>query len=285
MANGWFRKRPPGREIPEGLWTQCPKCRELLFNKELERNLKVCLKCGYHFHLSALERIELLLDEGSFQERDAELTSVNPLDFPRYTDKLERYRHATSQREGIVSGEGAVAGMRLCIAATDVRFMRGAMGSVVGERLMRATERATKLGAPVVLVSGSGGGALMEEGLLSLMQMAKTSGAIARHHAAGLLTIVLLTDMSLAGIMASWGSLGDVILAEPGAKIGFVGERVSQQAHLGKAPSDFHTAEFQLRCGQIDAVVPRRELRDTIANLLRFAGAPAAPATPQPAIN
>jgi acetyl-CoA carboxylase carboxyl transferase subunit beta len=280
MANGWFRKRkvettppnPQGGEIPEGLWTQCPKCRELLFTREWERNLKVCLKCGYHFHLTALERIELLLDPDSFVEEDREITSTNPLSFPGYDNSLARYRASTGLQDGIVSGAGTLHGLPLTLAVTDFHFLRGAMGSAVGERLTRAVERATERRVPALLVSGSGAGALMQEGLLSLMQMAKTSGAIARHHAAGLLTVVLLTDMSMAGIMASWGSLGDVLLAEPAAKIGFVGERVSQQANLGKPPPDFQTAEFQLRCGQIDRVVPRKELRDTLGTLFSFAG-------------
>jgi acetyl-CoA carboxylase carboxyl transferase subunit beta len=281
MANGWFRKRqaqpaqPAGGDtgvIPEGLWTQCPKCRELLFTREWERNLKVCHKCEHHFRLGARERIELLLDEGSFVERDGTLISCNPLNFPGYSESLERHRKASGLPDAIVSGEGSIEGQPLTIAVTDANFMRGAMGSVVGERIGRAVERATERGIPTLLVSGSGGGARMQEGLFSLMQMAKTSGAIARHHAAGLLTIILLTDPSLAGIMASWGSLGDVILAEPGAMIGFVGQRVSQQAQVSKVPQDFQTAEFQLAHGQIDAVIPRKDLKQTLANLCLYSG-------------
>jgi acetyl-CoA carboxylase carboxyl transferase subunit beta len=279
MPNGWFRKRQSSdpAQFPEDLFTQCPTCRELLFKREWQRNLKVCGKCGYHFWLTARERIDLLLDEGSFTELDAELVSNNPLDFPKYRDSLERYRRETGLRDAILSGEGTLQGQPLTIAVTDAHFMRGSMGSVVGERITRAVERATERRIPTVLVSGSGGGARMQEGLLSLMQMAKTSGAVARHHQAGLLTVVVLTDPSLAGIMASWGSLGDVILAEPGARIGFVGERVSKQAQVSKVPSDFQTAEFQLQHGQVDRVVPRRELQDTIAMLFRFAGAPSGP--------
>ncbi len=282
MANGWFgKKRLPGAEvqeappsIPDGLWTQCGKCREVLFAREWERNLKVCTKCGHHFRLTAPERIAMLLDEESFVEIDGDLTSANPLNFPGYDDKIRRHGAASGLKDAVVSGHGTLDGYALSVAVTDAHFMRGAMGSVVGERISRAVELATQRRTPVLLISGSGGGARMEEGLLSLMQMAKTSASIARHHDAGLMTIILLTDPSLAGIMASWGSLGDVLLAEPGAQIGFVGERVSQQAHLGKVPQGFQSSEFQLTHGQIDQVVHRKDLRDTLTLLLEFAGAP-----------
>ncbi len=279
MPNGWFRKRKAPSSAapvtaPEGLWIQCEKCRELLFKREWERNLKVCMKCGFHSRLTAHERVELLVDEGTFQEHDGHLVSGNPLDFPGYNDTLERHRKASGLTDAIVSGEGRLEGHPLTLAITDAHFMRGAMGSVVGERLTRAVELATERRIPTVLVSGTGGGARMQEGILSLMQMASTSGAIARHHAAGLLTVVILTDPSLAGVMASWGMLGDVILAEPGARIGFVGERVSQQAQVNKVPEGFQTAEFQLAHGQIDRVVPRKELKETLAGLFRFAGVP-----------
>lgn len=287
MAKGWFRKSkmPPvpqaaGAEIPEGLWTLCEKCRERLFTREWERNLKVCMRCGHHFRLTARERVELLLDTGSFRELDGELVSGNPLGFPDYAETLARHARQSGLPDAVLSGEGTLAGHSLTVAVTDAHFMRGAMGSVVGERIARAVERATHLRLPTLLVSGTGGGARMQEGLLSLMQMAATSAALARHHEAGLLSIVLLTDPSLAGVMASWGSLGDILLAEPGARIGFVGERVSQQAQVKNAPTDFQTAEFQLEHGQVDAVVPRKDLRGTIATLLGFAGAHPGSATP-----
>lgn len=289
MANGWFRKRKdaadrttptPGNDIPEGLMTQCVRCKELLFTREWERNLKVCGKCGYHFRLSARERVEMLLDPGSFVERDTKLRSADPLDFPGYASSLERNRERAGLWDSIVSGEGLLEGHPVTLAVTDSHFMMGSMGSVVGERLTRAVERATDRGVPVLLVSGSGGGARMHEGLLSLMQMAKTSAALARHHRAGLLAITLLTDPTMGGVTASWGSLGDLVLAEPGAMIGFAGLRVSQQAQVQKVPSDFQTAEFQHAHGQIDRIVPRRELRRELALFLRFAGAPAQ--TPEP---
>ncbi|MCC2671165.1 MAG: acetyl-CoA carboxylase carboxyltransferase subunit alpha, partial [Armatimonadetes bacterium] len=274
MANGWFRKRKGADEFPEGLWVKCDKCRELLFKREWERNLKVCMKCGHHFRLTAHERIELLLDEATFVEHDANLVSTDPLQFPGYQASLDRYRTSTELQDAAISGEGLLSGHPIGIAVTDAHFMMGSMGSVVGERFARMLERSTERGIPALLISATGGGARMHEGLLSLMQMAKTSGAIARHHAAGLFTLVLLTDPTMGGVTASWGMLGDVILAEPGAMIGFAGLRVSKQANVSKVPSDFQTAEFQQAHGQIDRVVPRRELKDTIATLLKFAGAP-----------
>lgn len=273
MGNGWFRKRKGPEEFPEGLWIQCenPKCRELLFVREWERNLKVCRKCGYHFRLTARERVELLSDPGTFIERDAHIVSKNPLSFPKYNDSLERYRRETGESDAILNGEARLDGMPFTIAVTDARFMMGSMGSVVGERLTRSVEHATRNGWPTVLVSGTGGGARMQEGILALMQMAKTTGAIARHHAAGLMTVVILTHPSMAGVLASWGSLGDVNLAEPGAMIGFVGQRVSKQAQVSKVPSDFQTAEFQLAHGQVDRVVARKDLKETLATLFAFA--------------
>ncbi len=275
MANGWFRKRKEEpRNVPEGLFTQCNKCREQLFTREWERNLKVCMKCGHHHRFSARERIELLIDAGAFHELDANLASNNPLDFPGYAESLERNRTKTGMTDAIVSGAGTLEGIPLTISVTDANFMMGSMGSVVGERIARAVEHATERRIPTVLVSGTGGGARMHEGLLSLMQMAKTSAAIARHHAAGLMTVVVLTEPSMAGVLASWGSLGDIILAEPGAMIGFVGQRVSQQANVSKVPADFQTAEFQLAHGQVDVIVPRKDLKATLARMFQFAGTP-----------
>jgi acetyl-CoA carboxylase carboxyl transferase subunit beta len=261
-----------GEGKPEGRWLQCPRCREILFTPELERNLKVCRKCGHHFRLTARERVELLLDAGSFVERDASLVTMNPLEFDGYAESLRRYQDITQMPEAVLSGEGRVDGCPVTIAVTDSHFLMGSMASVVGERVTRAVERATEQGIASILVSGSGGGARMQEGLLSLMQMAKTSGAIARHHHLGLLLVVVLTDPSMAGVLASWGSLGDFILAEPGAMIGFVGQRVSLQAGVTKMPADFQTAEFQLKHGQIDRVCHRRELKETVSRIVQFAG-------------
>ena len=274
MANGWFRKRKPDPgEFPEGLWVKCEseKCREMVFKREWERNLKVCPKCGHHSRLTARERIELLIDPGTFQERDDTLISLNPLEFPGYEDSLDRYRNRTGMSDAVVSGDGKLEGMALSIAVTDAAFMMGSMGSVVGERITRAIERATDRGTPVLLVSGTGGGARMHEGLLSLMQMAKTSAALARHGRAGLLAVVLQTDPTMGGVTASWGSLGDIVLAEPGAMIGFAGLRVSKQAQVHKVPVDFQTSEFHLAHGHIDKVVARKDLKETLGQLFRFA--------------
>jgi len=282
MPDGWFRRKQPAisrrslqarvQAIPDGLWTPCPRCRELLFTRELEKNLKVCKKCSHHLWLTAPERIALLLDEGSFVERDGNLRTVDPLRFPKYDEKLARYQEATGMAEAVLSGEGELLGMPVSMAVTDARFIRGSMGSVVGERITRAIERAIEREIAVILVSGSGGGARMEEGLLSLMQMAKTSGALARLQQAGLLAVVVLTDQSMAGVLASWASLGDVILAEPGARIGFVGERVSQQAQVTKQSAEYQTSEFQLKHGMVDMVCHRKDLRESIGRVLQFAG-------------
>jgi acetyl-CoA carboxylase carboxyl transferase subunit beta len=293
MPNGWFRSKRSSsakrslqakvEAMPDGLWEQCPQCKELLFTRELEKHLKVCKKCSFHFRLSARERIALLIDEGTFVERDENLRTTDPLHFPRYDEALARYQNATGMSEAVITGEGFLNGMPLSIGVTDSRFIMGSMGAVVGERFTRAIERAIEREIPVLLVSGSGGGARMHEGLLSLMQMAKTSGALARLHQAGLIAIVLLTDPSMAGVMASWGSLGDITLAEPGAMIGFTGQRVSQQAQVTKPPADFQTAEFQLKHGMVDKVVPRKDLKETIGKLLLFSGASVAIEQMEPA--
>lgn len=266
---GAGRKGEPGAT---GLWSQCPRCREIIFTPELERNLKVCRKCNYHFRLTARERVEGLLDPGRFVERDDNLATVNPLEFQGYAESLNRYQRITNMNEAVLSGDGELDGIPVTIAVTDSFFLMGTMASVVGERITRTVERASDQGIACILVSGTGGGARMQEGLLSLMQMAKTSGALARHHRRGLLSIVILTDPSMAGVLASWGSLGDVILAEPGASIGFAGQRVAQQAGVHKVPTDFQTAEFQLTHGQVDRVCQRKELREMVGKILAFAG-------------
>lgn len=278
MAHPWFRRRRPAKKpLPEGGWAPCPKCKKLLFTPELARQHQVCSHCGHHLRLTAPQRIALLLDEDSFQEIDANLETTDPLDFPKYAERLRHYQETTGLKEAVVTGEGAVQGAPVVIAVTDSRFLMGSMASVVGEKITRAVERATAAGRPIILVSGSGGGARMHEGVLSLMQMAKTAGALARQHAAGLITVVILTDPSMAGVLASWASLGDFILAEPGAMIGFTGQRVSRQAGVTKVPANFQTAEFQLEHGHLDAVVHRRDLRDTLHMLLAFAQPVASP--------
>jgi acetyl-CoA carboxylase carboxyl transferase subunit beta len=275
MANGWFgkRKAPPSGDVPEGLWQQCPRCKELLFAREWERDLKVCRKCNYHFRLSAHERVALLTDEDSFQEHDGGLTSTDPLQFPGYSESLERNRKKTGLTDACLSGEARIDGIPLMLAVTDAGFMMGSMGSVVGERMGRALDSAAERQWPGLVISASGGGARMHEGLLSLMQMAKTSGALAQHHREGLGCVLLLTDPTMGGVTASWGTLGDFVLAEPGAMIGFAGLRVSRQAQVSNVPKDFQTSEFQKAHGHIDRIVPRAELRETIVTLLEFTGA------------
>ncbi len=295
MANGWFQKRLGAASkrsleakvdsIPDGLWTPCPACRELLFTRELERNLKVCKKCNHHFRLTAAERLELLLDPESFTEWDGGLRTVDPLHFPNYDASLSRHQKSTGMLEAVLSGEGRMDGISLGVAVTDSHFIMGSMGSVVGERITRTIERAIERRLPVLLVSGSGGGARMQEGLLSLMQMAKTSAALARLKQAGLLCVVLLTDPTMGGVFASWASLGDVLVAEPGAMIGFAGQRVSQQTGVMKPPADFQTSEYQFQHGMIDMVCPRKELREILIRLLQFSARPATIVAPRVAVN
>ena len=289
MANGWFQRKLGAASkrslqakveaIPDGLWEQCPGCRELLFGRELERSLKVCKNCNHHFRLTASERLLLLLDPDSFIEWDAHLRTVDPLNFPNYDAALRKNQQKTGMSEAILSGTGRIDGLPLGVAVTDSHFIMGSMGSVVGERITRVIERSIEREMPVLLVSGSGGGARMQEGLLSLMQMAKTSAALARLKQAGLLCTVLLTDPTMGGVFASWASLGDVLIAEPGAMIGFAGQRVSQQTGVMKPPADFQTAEYQFQHGMIDLICPRKELRDTLFRLLQFARRPGAVAT------
>jgi acetyl-CoA carboxylase carboxyl transferase subunit beta len=272
----WLRRPKYGslerREMPAGIWAKCPRCRNLIYRKELERNLMVCPKCGYHHRLSAVERLEITLDEHAFQEYDAPLTSTDPLGFEGYPAKLAEARANTGQAEAVITGEGTIDGWHTVIAALDFPFMGGSMGSAVGEKITRAAERAREGRHPLVIFSASGG-ARMQEGVLSLMQLAKTSAAIGRLHEAGLPYLSVMCDPTTGGVTASFAFLGDVILAEPGALIGFAGRRVIEQTIRRKLPDDFQTAEFCLQKGLIDMVVPRNELRATLARLLAFFGA------------
>ncbi|MFA5094189.1 MAG: acetyl-CoA carboxylase, carboxyltransferase subunit beta [Candidatus Omnitrophota bacterium] len=261
------------KDIPEGLWTKCEDCGEIIYNKALEENMKVCPKCDYHFVLNANERIAMLLDEGSFEERDAALRPMDPLLFkgPRsYEDKLKEDQMATGLNEACISGRGSIEGKRVIFVVTDSRFIMGSMGSVVGEKIARATELATNLRLPLVIVSGSGGGARMYEGLFSLMQMAKTSAAIAKLHEAGVPYISVLTNPTMAGIMASFASLGDVIVAEPKALIGFTGPRVIEQTIRQKLPPGFQRSEFLLDHGLLDMILHRKDLKAGIARTIEY---------------
>ncbi len=261
------------REFPEGLWTKCGECGEIIYNKTLEEDLKVCPKCDYHFTLSAPERVASLIDDGTFKEMDRELGSVDPLSFkgPKsYVTKLKEDQKATGLTDAVITGEGLMNGSRVALGVTDSRFIMGSMGSVVGERLTRLIEHATKHKLPIIIVSGSGGGARMYEGMLSLMQMAKTSQALAKHHEASLLFISVLTNPTMAGIMASFASLGDLIIAEPKALIGFTGPRVIEQTIRQKLPEGFQTSEFLLEHGMIDNIVHRRQLKNALHQFVGF---------------
>ena len=261
------------KDMPVDLWTKCPGCAQLIYNKALEENLKVCPKCSYHFTMGALERIKLLLDGESFTEIDTGMHSVDVLKFKgvkSYLDKIREDSIATSLSEAAVTGKGALDSKKIVFGVTDSRFIMGSMGSVVGEKLTRAIELATKEKLPLVIVSGSGGGARMYEGILSLMQMAKTSAALARHNDAGLLYISVLTNPTMAGVMASFASLGDIIIAEPKALIGFTGPRVIEQTIHKKLPEGFQRSEFMLEHGMIDMVVHRKQLRETLSKLLGY---------------
>jgi acetyl-CoA carboxylase carboxyl transferase subunit beta len=265
------RKRK--REIPGGLWTKCENCQELIYNKEWERSYKVCPKCNFHCTLTALERIKLLIDEGSFEEFDAALIPQDPLHFkgPKsYLDKVLQDQESTGLKEAATTGRGKIEGLPIIFGVTDSRFIMGSMGSVVGEKIARGVERAIEENLHFVFVSGSGGGARMYEGCLSLMQMAKTSAALAKLHESGLFFISVLTNPTMAGVLASFASLGDVIIAEPRALLGFTGPRVIKQTIQQELPNGFQTSEFLLEHGMIDMIVERQELKKTLARLLEY---------------
>ncbi|MDQ7850400.1 MAG: acetyl-CoA carboxylase, carboxyltransferase subunit beta [Armatimonadota bacterium] len=261
------------REMPSGLWARCPRCKRLIYQKELERNLQVCPRCGHHHRLSAPQRLAITLDPGSFVEFDAGLTSVDPLGFVGYAEKLEEARRRTGRAEAALCGMGTVHGFRTVVAVLDFPFMGGSMGSVVGEKVARAAERALQHGLPLVTFSASGG-ARMQEGALALMQLAKTSAAVARLHQERLPYISVMCDPTTGGVTASFAFLGDLILAEPGALIGFAGRRVIEQTIGRRLPETFQTAEFCLEHGLIDMIVPREQMRPLLGRLLRFFGAP-----------
>jgi acetyl-CoA carboxylase carboxyl transferase subunit beta len=255
--------------MPAGIWAKCPRCNNLIYRKELDRNLRVCPKCGYHHRLSAEERVAVTLDEDSFVEFDADLTSADPLAFAGYTQKLEEAREKTGRAEAVLWGEGHIEGRRTTIAALDFNFMGGSMGSAVGELVARAAEHARTQALPLVIFSASGG-ARMQEGLLSLLQMAKTSAALAALAAERLPFISVQTDPTTGGVSASLAMLGDVNIAEPKALIGFAGPRVIQQTVRETLPEGFQRSEFLLDHGAIDMILDRRDLRERIASLLRI---------------
>lgn len=261
------------KEIPAGLWVKCPECEATLYNKELNDNSNVCKKCDYHFTLTAHQRVELIIDDGTFVELDPDLTAADPLNFkgPKtYKEKLKSDTKKTGLKDAVITGYGKSKGKDIVVAVTDSRFIMGSMGSVVGEKVTRAIEYATKNKLPVIIVSGSGGGARMYEGIISLMQMAKTCAALARHAKAGFLHISILTNPTMAGIMASFAGVGDIIMAEPRALIGFAGPRVIEQTIRQKLPEGFQKSEFLLAHGLIDMIVTRKDMKDTIGKLVSY---------------
>jgi acetyl-CoA carboxylase carboxyl transferase subunit beta len=263
------------RDFPEDIWTKCPKCNELLYTRELEDNLKVCQKCGYHFRLSSAERIEYLLDPDTFEELGKGVLPLDPITFvsleERYADKLVQAHEKTGLDEALIYGTGEIESEPCVVAMTDFRFIGGSMGSVYGEKICRAAALAIEKKRGLVTVS-SGGGARMQEGVYSLMQMAKTTAALAELAEARLPHISLLTDPCMGGITASYATSADVVMGEPGALIGFAGPRVIEQTIKQKLPPGFQTAEFLLDHGMLDMVAPRRELRTTIGRLLKIYG-------------
>ena len=277
-GNTTFAKKPKlggkskKREIPEGLWTKCPKCNTMVFDKELDENLKVCTNCHHHFPIGSRERIHSLVETCTFEEMDADMKSVDVLSFTgaaSYTSKLEKYEISTGLKDAVITGLCKIGEHRAALGVMDFSFLGGSMGSVVGEKLTRLIEKATEKTLPLIIISTSGG-ARMYEGMFSLMQMAKTCAALAYHGRARLPYISVLTDPTMAGVMASYASVGDLIIAEPGAMIGFAGPRVIKDTTQAELPPGFQTAEFLLDHGLIDSIVPRKEMKSRLTEYLSF---------------
>ena len=259
------------KDIPKDLWTKCPKTGEIIYNRVLKENLMVVPNSGYHFPLKARDRIASMLDEGTFEEMDIGVYSLDPLEFnatSSYPEKLKQNQVKTKETDTVISGIGEMGGMPISIAVMDFRFMAASLGSAAGEKITRAIERGVEKSCPVIIVSASGG-ARMQEGILSLMQLAKTSAALAKLSEAGLPYFSILTNPTMAGVMASYASLGDVIIAEPEALIGFAGPRVSKETTQQDLPEGFQTSEFLLERGLVDIIVPRLEIRDRMINLMK----------------
>jgi len=265
----------PKRGVPEGLWKRCPGCQATIFRKEAEKRLGVCPECDYHWYVPARQRIDQVLDEGTFEEWDEDLESSDPLEFVDkmpYAQRIQREQQRTGLREAAIVGTGMIRGRRVAFGVTDSAFIMGSMGSVVGEKLTRAAERATEQQLPLIIISGSGGGARMHEGLVSLMQMAKVSAALARFDTAGGLFISVLTNPTMGGVAASFASLGDVVFAEPRALIGFAGPRTIKATIRIELPKGFQTSEFLLEHGFIDRIVRRQDLQSELARAIDYCG-------------
>lgn len=276
----WFkRKKAPVAavenktvQMPEGVWTKCKNCQEIIYAKEIERNLNVCPKCDYHFRISARERIDLVLDEGSFVEMDGAIKSVDFLEFKdskKYKDRIKAAVKKCGDGDAVICGSGMIEGLPAVVAVFDFSFMGGSMGSVVGEKITRAIEKGLEVKAPVLIFSSSGG-ARMQESILSLMQMAKTSAALAKLKAAGIPFISILTDPTTGGVTASFAMLGDINMAEPRALIGFAGPRVIEQTIRQTLPDGFQRSEYLLEHGMVDMIVPRNEMKARLSQILRI---------------
>ena len=276
----WFkRKKAPVApvenktvQMPEGVWTKCKNCQEIIYAKEIERNLNVCPKCDYHFRISARERIDLVLDEGSFIEMDAAVKSVDFLDFKdskKYKDRIKAAVKKAGDGDAVICGTGTIEGLPAVLAVFDFSFMGGSMGSVVGEKITRAIEKGLETKSPVLIFSSSGG-ARMQESILSLMQMAKTSAALAKLKAAGIPFISILTDPTTGGVTASFAMLGDINMAEPRALIGFAGPRVIEQTIRQTLPEGFQRSEYLLDHGMVDMIVPRKEMKARLSQILNI---------------
>jgi acetyl-CoA carboxylase carboxyl transferase subunit beta len=275
----WFKKKkikpsfsPRKVMVAEGMWEKCQNCKEIVYKKEIDKNFRVCPKCNYHFRISADERVHIVADEGSFQEADADLVSTDPLHFRdsrKYRDRLKEGEKLTGRRDALVYGPARIEGLPTILAVFDFRFMGGSMGSVVGEKIVRGIEKSLALKVPFISFSSSGG-ARMQEGIISLMQMAKTSAAVSKLGEAGVPFFSVLTDPTFGGVTASFAMLGDIIIAEPKALIGFAGPRVIEQTIREKLPDGFQRAEFLLEKGMVDMIVERRDMKKTLAGLIRF---------------
>ena len=262
-------KTDEGIEIPKNLLFKCPRCGTVVYSEEFEKNKKVCPSCNYHARINHRDRLEITVDKDSFEEFDAGMTSLNPIDFPDYEEKIAELQEKCGMKEAVVTGLCTIRGYKAVIGIMDSSFMMASMGSVVGEKITRAFEYGTKHRLPVIMFTASGG-ARMQEGIISLMQMAKTSGAIARHNEAGQLYITVMTDPTTGGVTASFASLGDVIIAEPKVLIGFAGRRVIQGTIRQQLPDDFQSAEFMLENGFVDMIVERKKMRSTLSRLLKM---------------
>jgi acetyl-CoA carboxylase carboxyl transferase subunit beta len=270
----WFKKnikaKPEDKlQLPDGLWAKCEACGEILYRKELEKNLWICPKCQFHFRISCRDYITLLLDEAKLEELDSDLEPLDPLDFPGYKRKMREAQQKMNMNDAVVYGTAQIGGTPVVFAAMDFGFMGGSMGSVVGEKVARAIRLAYDKEIPLMILSTSGG-ARMQEGILSLMQLAKTSAELALLNQKRIPYISILTHPTTAGVMASYASLGDIIIAEPGALLGFTGPRVIEQTIGGKLPPGFQRSEFMLEHGLVDMVISRRELRDTLIRILNI---------------